>query len=597
MLRLQPPAIEVLRLTLTEKTQDAIKSSGRRTVVWICSLATTLGFLEAWLGRNEMNSDGVSYLDLADAFAKGDWAHFINGYWSPLYPALLGMSFKILHPSTRWQFPVTHLVNFLIYLATIVAFHYFITGVIEYQHWQFRNDRTARLSETSWLVLGWALFIWSSLRLITLAVVSPDLAVAGCAYFAAGALLRTQLGSRKNSHYVLLGLALGIGYLAKAPMFPLAVVFLAACALGLWKVKRPLSGVVLTVITFIVVAGPFIAALARSEHRLTFGDSATLNYVWYVNHIPRYHWNGQFAGMGASLHPTTRISETPVAYSFDGYGTYPIWENPVRWYEGIKPHLSLRSIGNQIVTHAGLYFELFWKLQSVLIVCLAALLLVGRAPLLAWRDAARWPLWPVAVAPFVMYAAVHVEPRMIAPFVVLFWIGCFAAVSLPRAGGSEQVVASFTTATAWFLLATVLASTAGQLFTNRHGIFRAEGSAGVPLEVVRSLQNLGVRRGDPVAWIRPDQFDEGQNYWWARLGGFKIVAEVPTGEGAAFWGADAGARNNSIRAFARTGVKVLIATGVPPLASKDEWARLGKTSYYALCLPTKHDASTRSNLE
>ncbi|MGA8065804.1 MAG: hypothetical protein WCA47_00630, partial [Terriglobales bacterium] len=50
----------------------------------LASLA--LGLLHAWFGRYAMNRDGMSYLDLGDAFFLRDWPNAVNAYWSPLYP-------------------------------------------------------------------------------------------------------------------------------------------------------------------------------------------------------------------------------------------------------------------------------------------------------------------------------------------------------------------------------------------------------------------------------------------------------------------------------------------------------------------------------
>ena len=32
-----------------------------------------------------MISDGVSYLDIGDAYFRGDWKAAVNAYWSPVY--------------------------------------------------------------------------------------------------------------------------------------------------------------------------------------------------------------------------------------------------------------------------------------------------------------------------------------------------------------------------------------------------------------------------------------------------------------------------------------------------------------------------------
>jgi hypothetical protein len=42
-----------------------------------------LGLVQVWMGRSSMNPDGISYLDVGDAFVHHNWAVAINGWWSP----------------------------------------------------------------------------------------------------------------------------------------------------------------------------------------------------------------------------------------------------------------------------------------------------------------------------------------------------------------------------------------------------------------------------------------------------------------------------------------------------------------------------------
>ena len=68
-------------------------SLGRCGLVLCCWLAAAaLGAIHTWAARHNMNADGMSYLDLADAWREGRWAEAINAYWSPLYSWLLAVS-------------------------------------------------------------------------------------------------------------------------------------------------------------------------------------------------------------------------------------------------------------------------------------------------------------------------------------------------------------------------------------------------------------------------------------------------------------------------------------------------------------------------
>ena len=68
-------------------------------------LSVVLGGLQAWISRYAMNPDGVSYLDIGDAYLRGDWKAAINGYWSPMYSVVLGTAMRILKPSIATGVP------------------------------------------------------------------------------------------------------------------------------------------------------------------------------------------------------------------------------------------------------------------------------------------------------------------------------------------------------------------------------------------------------------------------------------------------------------------------------------------------------------
>src|SRR6266550_4670023 len=164
-------------------------------------VAVTMGLIQAWVSRFAMNPDGISYLDIGDGFWRGDWRMLLNGYWSPFDGFLLGLALKILKPSPYWEFPVVHLVNFLIYLLALLSFDFFLREFIKAR----KQDRNKALPDYLWLTIGYLLFISSSLLMITLGVVSPDMLVAACIYLAAALLLRIRVNPQKKADYIFLG--------------------------------------------------------------------------------------------------------------------------------------------------------------------------------------------------------------------------------------------------------------------------------------------------------------------------------------------------------------------------------------------------------
>lgn len=89
------------------------------------------------------------------------------------------------------------------------------------------TDNNLSILEWAWCGLGYAFFIWSSFNLIEIWAVTPDMLVAALVYLAAVVIVRIRFGAASRRTFALLGIVLGLGYLAKAAMFPMAFIFLA----------------------------------------------------------------------------------------------------------------------------------------------------------------------------------------------------------------------------------------------------------------------------------------------------------------------------------------------------------------------------------
>ncbi len=146
------------------------------------AIALVLGLMQAWANRFYMGNDGVPYLDMADAYLRGDWHTAVNGYWNPLYAWLIGLDFLIFRPSPYWEYPVVQLLNFGIYALTVASFEYFLRGWLA---WRREDEVAVR-------VIAYGLFLWSSLILIGVWTVNADMLVAASFYAALGLLLRAH---------------------------------------------------------------------------------------------------------------------------------------------------------------------------------------------------------------------------------------------------------------------------------------------------------------------------------------------------------------------------------------------------------------------
>jgi hypothetical protein len=564
------------------------------------ALAVVLALLAAWAGRHEMTHDGVSYLDMSRAVLRGDWPRAINGHWSPLYPWLLALAFAVARPEPRWAFPLVHAVNVAIFLAALAAFDFFLRQVLVYRKTAVPEVGDGHAVPDAVIVTGgYLIFIWASLNLMGMAFVAPDLAVATCAFLAAGWMLRCRLAPGRWGPFAIMGVALGLGYLAKAPMFPIGFAFLA---LSVAPVPRGLSlraaarRAAVALAVFLAVAGALVAGFYQTKGRLMLGDSAWLNYLWHVDRLPILHYQGEFRGYGTPLHPTRQISTAPAAYEFAGPidATYPPWFDPAYWYAGLRPRFDLR--GHLVTARWSLRLydaedALHHWMPGAVVFALTAAALASRRWLPAAGLRASLPVWGPGVAALATFASIHLESRYIAPFMVLWWLGLATGARIPP-GAARR--------TAALLLAGVLVFHGGivALMAARHAYRAVEPvaapdrpSADPPWRVADALREMGIGPGERVAIVGPGI----RAAYWAWLGGLRIIGEVPAWAKREFWQADDRVRQDILRHFAAAGARAVVnqpnfrAEGHEPVVDFEAlgWKRVGDTGYYVLLL--KHE--------
>jgi hypothetical protein len=528
---------------------------------------------------------GISYLDMGDAFMHGDWHTALNGLWSPLYSLPLGLMTRFITPSPANEFPAVHIVNFLIYLGVVLAFLMFLRELIKWHNEDriTESERSEMMPEWAIVLLGFAVFIWCTLGLITMGTTSPDLLVSLFVYLAFGMLLRIRRGLNRWPSFFLLGLILGFGYLAKNPMLALAPLFILA-GLFLAGVPRRLGmRVTAALLGLLISAGPFAIALSASKHRLTFGDSGKLNYLWHVNRVPAFHWQGDDALYGTPKHPTRKIFENPSVYEFASplNATYPPWYDPSYWFEGAVPQFNVAQQATALRRNLATYLGIFTYRSNLALV--AAFLLLGYAGLKQSKKclSSQWPLLLLSIAALILYLPVHVEPRYVAPFIPPMWLLLFAGLRFPSIEGSKKFVKYVALITGALI---ILAQTGRSLSLARSALIADGKKNFVQLQIAEGLRQNGIKPGDSVGAINFDPFWLAVVHW-ARLARVRIIAELPNNESNVFLAADELRRREVIQAFARTGVKAVIAERVPKDVTLAGWQRIGQSDYYILKLP------------
>jgi len=288
----------------------------RKWIAIACVVSCALVLLNLWDNRDLFDPEGITYLDLADAYRRGDWRAALVGHWSPLYPWLIGMTLFIFDPPAQWEFSAVHALNFFIFLLAFASF-----GVFMREFLRAKNETAAetaeetaanRLPDWAWLALGYSLFTWSVIRLIPLHQPEPDLLICALVYFIFAMFLRLRSGTATWGNSIFLGVALGLGYLTKPVMFPMAFVCIAVAVLLAGRSAEKQRKVAASFAVFLLLCLPFAVVLSTVNGRWMLSDAGRLNYAWDVNQVkPFAHWQGEEGVHGTPVHPTRKIHDDP----------------------------------------------------------------------------------------------------------------------------------------------------------------------------------------------------------------------------------------------------------------------------------------------
>ena len=555
-----------------------IQQSRIKVGAWTICIGFAL--LQLWSGRNYTDPDGISYLDMSDALLKHNWHMLVNPYWSPLYPFLIGIARGLIHPSAYWELPVVHLVNFAIFLVALAAFEFFLvqalppnTPIDELQD----REPMFLLPPSLWTLLGYSLFAWSALVLAKgIRGVFPDLLVAAFIYLDAGLLLRIRAGAKQLPKFLLLGLSLGLGYYAKAAMFPIAFVLMAVAFFMVGEWRKAVRYSLVMALVFGAVAAPLVMVTSKTAGHPTFGDSGSNNYArlvagektfpFYSTTPPPY-----------LIHPLNRIHHDPNVFEFGHpfIATYPLWYDVSYWDAGFKTRFNLTDQLRVIVQSAKRFFGILIKPMAGPITCYLILLILSRSLSGCMRRTLRgWPLIVPGVVGICMYSLVLLEPRYIAAFAVLIWIGLLSGIRIPKNHDSLRFAQITMLAFAGWL--TVMVAGLSVYYLARP-LPILQGHGGRYYQVAEILNADGLLPGQAVAVVGP-AFD---GMTWARLARLRIVAQIPPEDVDDFWRvSDPRVETEIYSALASAGVMAVVSQKAPSFGRLADWQKIGDTQYY-----------------
>jgi len=513
---------------------------------------------------------------MSDAFLRHNWHLLVNPIWSPLYPFLIGLATWLTRPSAQCEVIIVHVLNCVIFVGALASFEFLLRQVISVlglENAGNDKDSVARLPLWTWQLLGYSVFAWSTLGMIWAPrMISPDLCVAIFVYLDAGLLLRLRAGAERSRTCLLLGLTLGLGYLAKAILFPMAFVFMAIALFMIREWRKAVLHLAATCFVFGAISAPLLISMSSRVGRPSYSEAGNLNYVWHVN-----GFNPYLASPPPYLkHPMTLFHRSPNVFGFRepiAY-TYPPRQDMEYWSAGVTAVITVGDQLRAIGTNLGFLFADYH------IVPMWGLIGLGLIVVLTSSNTSRrfekvvrsWPLFVSGVAAPMLYLLVNVEPRYVAPFLLLVLLGLFPGIFLQdrkdiarRAAISAVVISSFL-----MLLTALIVS------YHLAGFSTAEDGA-LWLQIGKSLNTAGVRPGEEVAIIG----DSSDGCRWARMARVRIVAQILRADVSDFWRVSGpGVKAEVYDAFARAGAKAVVAEDRPPSGRFADWQRLGDTHYY-----------------
>jgi hypothetical protein len=546
-----------------------------RAIFWFVVIAA--GFLQAWAARFWISPDGNNYLDVASAYLHGDWTHAVNAYWSPLFSWLLALCLWIFRPAPYWESTLLHLLNFAGLLLSLRAFEFFFRAFRQMRkHFVETGSSEAQLSDRIWWALGYGIFLSTALFVQTVSATTPDIWVAALTFLISGLILRLWTEGGSWAFFAALGLALACAYLTKTFYFPLTFVLLPTAWLATGNARKTFPQAILAVAVFILVAGPWIAILSRSKNRVTFGDVGKLNFAMMIDQIPQpFFWQGEDA-TGIPRHPVRQLLSKPRLFEFAAPvgGTYPPAYDTSYWMEGVRPHFSFRGMLRVLRQSVGTFFQI-WTIQLEYgVASLFLFILAFRQP--DWKDILlrQSYFWIPPLTACAAYAIVHVEFRLVAPFLPILWVAAFSCLlgsklEMPRRVAHALILA----------VLVVTGLRVAKSMTSDLVAIRAN-PENVNWQIAERLHDAGLRPGDKIA-----DLSLIAEVHWARLAGVKIVSEVPLGDGNIFWAEDLEAKNKVFLILAATGAKAVVTKDPPLSAEKEGWIPLAGTGFYAYHLP------------
>jgi hypothetical protein len=372
------------------------------------------------LSRFALNPDGVSYLDLMAAVRAGDMAHFVQGYWSPLFPLLIGVVDFVFHPDIDGMVLATHLFNIAATFAAIVVLIC----------WARRAVAAGGRYELTFITALFAVFMLCSAGLPRVESVTPDVLL-----LALTTWLSYELIARGGERWIVVGLLFGGAYLTKTSAWPW---LLLAVPVRLWFAPDGLMRRLVWRSTAVAAAVMSLWVVPLSIHygRPTLGSSGRLNFSWYIaansSRLPDSDRGAHRSYQGISLGNGGQVEEATFADA--STWTYQPWGDPTAWQQGVLSETGSMPSPLELLGYWGRmlgYTFGLWLGPMIAGVLLPLVWLQRRNRRIMTTNHQGGDRHAAVVATLgalglLQFVAVHTEPRLLAPFGAMFGFGVVA---------------------------------------------------------------------------------------------------------------------------------------------------------------------------
>lgn len=551
-----------------------------------------LAFGYARYDNYTMDGDGTAFLDISQDLVNGHAGLAINGYWNPGYPAVLAAVRLIVHPSRWTEMAMARYTNVAIFALGMAGCLFLTSGLTRLRSQHGVGGTGYVLPDWGVHLVGLAMLAMSAGRELPLAAVRSDTLLMAILLFSIGLVLRLEAGMGFWA-WPVLGLALGFAYLVKSFAFlPSVFLIVGMLVLGLRKKGQArinfIAGAVLTGVVFATIAGPYIVAVSRQLGHLTTGDSARMNYCFFIDQTPRWHeWYFHDLGhaVGTFTHPEAVLATQPPVFSFAAHpvGTFPLWFDPAYWTGGLRPHFWFRGHIERLLRCTELLVRYLLNRPEALVL-LGVMLIFGaswprrRVGLFGWAAVA-WGLLMLGI-----YFPIDIQERYLTATFLMVMLPLFTWLEHRQPDGPQRLRSVGSSLVVLIAGISLMQGVRYLAECRRHEPNEHRGEAGYSPEMnpaAEALNKMGLNPTDQIACFGDQACYV--DHQWARLAGAQILAEVETpnsDDPQQLWDSIPN-KLTVVEPLKKMGLKLIVTKFSNSAHKPDGWVQLGNTDFFA----------------